>query len=215
MESGGVCAKPDCRQPLYEEFEESVVNVEELAHIISESVKGPRGDSKLSASKRNQAKNIILLCPRCHTLVDKSPGEFPPRLLHRWKSQHKETIKQTFHAKRFYARKELCRFLEPIFGENRALWENYGPYSQGAENPYADHYATWQKVVIEKIIPNNRMIDVTLMGNVRFLSRKEMKLLGFFKVHREAFEFNHLSGDKTTNAPLFPTDLPRRLFGYA
>jgi hypothetical protein len=42
-----------------------------LAHIIASSADGPRGDSTLSGTLANDASNIMLLCDKCHRLIDR------------------------------------------------------------------------------------------------------------------------------------------------
>jgi len=53
----------------------------ENAHIVAEKPGGPRGDDGLSESLRNNYLNLILLCPTCHTKIDKAPEDFPPERL--------------------------------------------------------------------------------------------------------------------------------------
>jgi hypothetical protein len=60
----------------------------EQAHVVAEEEGGPRGKSILTLEQRNSYSNLILLCPTCHTKIDKVPGEFPVELLHQVKSQH-------------------------------------------------------------------------------------------------------------------------------
>ncbi|TDQ49033.1 HNH endonuclease [Permianibacter aggregans] len=60
----------------------------EAAHIIAESLDGPRGQSILDISERNSYFNLILLCPTCHKLVDKDTASYPPEKLHMLKAQH-------------------------------------------------------------------------------------------------------------------------------
>ncbi len=45
----------------------------EQAHIVAEEEEGPRGKSVLSKEERNSYHNHILLCPNCHTKIDKAP----------------------------------------------------------------------------------------------------------------------------------------------
>lgn len=47
----------------------------ELAHIKSLSDKGPRADVSLSVSERNAASNLLVLCPTCHSIIDKKIAE--------------------------------------------------------------------------------------------------------------------------------------------
>lgn len=60
----------------------------EAAHIIAEREDGPRGTNILDLSERDSYFNLILLCPTCHTAVDKDPGAYPPEKLHMLKAQH-------------------------------------------------------------------------------------------------------------------------------
>jgi hypothetical protein len=58
------------------------------AHIVAEEEDGPRGKSPLTLEQRNTYHNLILLCPNCHTKIDKAPDEYPVEVLHQLKSQH-------------------------------------------------------------------------------------------------------------------------------
>jgi hypothetical protein len=46
-------------------------NFSYLAHIVAASPDGPRGDPVLSARLANDADNILLLCDKCHRLIDR------------------------------------------------------------------------------------------------------------------------------------------------
>lgn len=67
---------------------DSALPVGEHAHIVAEERRGPRGDSPLTLAERNSYANLILLCPSCHTKVDKVPKDFPVERLHHLKVQH-------------------------------------------------------------------------------------------------------------------------------
>jgi HNH endonuclease len=60
----------------------------EAAHIVAERTDGPRGTSILDINERNSYFNLMLLCPTCHTLIDKDPLAYPPERLHMLKAQH-------------------------------------------------------------------------------------------------------------------------------
>jgi len=60
----------------------------EAAHIIGEKQAGPRGKSIFGPTERNSYFNLILLCPTCHTLIDKDPAEYPVEKLHMLKASH-------------------------------------------------------------------------------------------------------------------------------
>ncbi|MBD2460143.1 hypothetical protein H6G89_03700 [Oscillatoria sp. FACHB-1407] len=60
----------------------------EQAHIVAEENSGPRGESILTSEQRNSYPNLILLCPTCHTKIDKAPSDYPIEELHRYKTEH-------------------------------------------------------------------------------------------------------------------------------
>lgn len=83
--AAGICSNPDCRDDLTELVENGIYTIGEMAHIIGKketarrSIKGGGSDSYY---------NLILLCPTCHTHVDKAPeGTYPESLLHAWKNE--------------------------------------------------------------------------------------------------------------------------------
>lgn len=75
--SGNVCAFPDCRLLLTAEGtpDDPVVVLGEMAHIVGESPKGPRGESDMTPEQRNMASNLILLCNQHHQLIDSKGAE--------------------------------------------------------------------------------------------------------------------------------------------
>lgn len=48
----------------------AVRSIGEVAHIAAESLDGPRGDSPTDPDDRNDAENLLLLCPNEHTEAD-------------------------------------------------------------------------------------------------------------------------------------------------
>jgi hypothetical protein len=86
--AGGICTV--CKIKVSEEKKTSneAFPFGEQAHIVAEEEDGPRGKSCLTLQQRNSYPNLILLCPTCHTKVDKAPDEYPVELLHQFKSEH-------------------------------------------------------------------------------------------------------------------------------
>lgn len=80
--SGNQCARPNCGTVL---MSSDGVLIGEVAHICAESEGGPRWDAKLSDAQRRGFDNLLLLCPTCHTLIDKDPAAYKKSKLRRWK----------------------------------------------------------------------------------------------------------------------------------
>ena len=77
----------------------------------------------------------------------------------------------------------------------------------------SDAAAAWRRYVFSDIIPNNRRIADLLIANEHLLSESEKNLLDEFVLHQQAFEYNHVSGDKTSAAPMFPDEMDTILLG--
>ena len=171
--------------------------------MIPQSDAGPRGEEADPGVDRDTFENIVLLCPICHTVIDKAKSQFPRTLLLRWKEEHSEAIKSAL-VPVYSNRSDLRRAIEPTLTENRAVFSSYGPWSLHANRPWSDSAKTWTAMVLDHILPNNRRINALLRAHRHLLTEGEREIATAFSIHAEAFEYNHLSGDKRADAPLFP-----------
>lgn len=64
----------------------------EMAHIIADKPKGPRGESHLTPEQRDEYDNLILLCPTHHTLIDKNEEEWTVEKLKFIKLEHENWV---------------------------------------------------------------------------------------------------------------------------
>ena len=211
---GGYCQNPACNRKLFEFYENGAVSsLGELAHVIGQSARGPRGQCGLAVEKRDEYQNIILLCPTCHTLADKNPEQFSAKTLHEWKRCHEEKIQYIFMVPIYDKRDSLRTIVHAMLRRNRAVFRQYGPHSEHSANPLSDAAAAWRRYVFSDIIPNNRRMADLLIANEHLLSESEKNLLDEFVLHQQAFEYNHVSGDKTSAAPMFPDEMDAILLG--
>src|SRR6478609_9114260 len=91
--SGGRCA--NCgKEILVEGRTGKAFPLAEQAHITGRSPRGPRGKSKASPAEREDASNYILLCPTCHMIIDKNPGDWPVERLREIKRKHEAHIRE-------------------------------------------------------------------------------------------------------------------------
>ncbi len=130
---------------------------------------------------------------------------FPTDLIKKWKSEHESKIINLFVAPKFKTRSQVRAFLKPLFAENHAIFNIYGPYSKNAQNKQASTELMWDKLAIEKILPNNRLIEQTISQHEHLLQNDEYGQYIEFKLHREGFEYNKLSGDVNDAVPTFPS----------
>lgn len=95
VQSGGRCAL--CNEYLMEEpFFERQINLGERAHIAGwkTSAGSPRGDSSVPVAERNKAENLVLLCRRCHKIIDskETRADYPEERLLEIKNDHEDRI---------------------------------------------------------------------------------------------------------------------------
>jgi len=106
---------------------------------------------------------------------------------------------------KFNSREEARKYLKLLLVENKTIFDMYGPHS---ENAIKDQMATelmWEKLAIQKLLPNNRLIESAIEQNQDLLLNNEFGLFIEFKLHREGFEYNKISGDVNPMVPTFPT----------
>lgn len=117
--AGGWCEKPDCPTgSLWHELPAGdAVRLAEVAHIVAASDEGPRGSEEVATEELVGFDNLILLCPNCHTIVDRAPEEFPVERMRQWKSEHETRLRSLLGVKIFGTRAEalveLRRLLAP------------------------------------------------------------------------------------------------------
>ena len=88
--AGGRCSFPKCRIELTAEGIGDTLG--EIAHIVSRSQTGPRGNITLSIEKRDEYGNLILLCPTHHKLVDSNEEEWAVERLNIIKHEHEQWV---------------------------------------------------------------------------------------------------------------------------
>lgn len=77
MASAWRCQFDGCGEDLSSHFAtDEHANYSYLAHIVASSVDGPRGDAVQSPLLADDAENIMLLCDKCHRLIDRVAPTF-------------------------------------------------------------------------------------------------------------------------------------------
>lgn len=98
--AAGRCSFPRCGKPLVAESSplDRAVLLGEMAHIVAETLDGPRGQSPLPLEQRNRYDNLILLCTEHHTIIDGQPATYMVEGLHRFKAEHEARCQQSFES---------------------------------------------------------------------------------------------------------------------
>jgi hypothetical protein len=209
-ESGGHCQNPACRADLHGFVKRT--HIGELAHIIPVSMKGPRADEEpeLTDGERALPENVVVLCPTCHTVVDKVPEEYPATVLRIWKRRSQEARAVAHGTPLFTSRSEAREFVENLLGANRAVFDLYGPLDEMFDDTRAEQ---WRRHVNNTIIPNNRTLLRVLQANRELLTSPEKATAHVFAVHVQELEERHLEGNWTAGSTTFPNAMESILTG--
>jgi len=94
----------------------SVETIGEIAHIVSRTEGGPRGNDELDLSKRDDYSNLMLLCPNHHSEIDKLPDSWPSTKLHQIKEEHEKWVsKQLEQGVLSFKPVDNSQFIEEIY----------------------------------------------------------------------------------------------------
>lgn len=205
-DSGGYCQNPDCNENLFLTIGKADFHIAEMAHIISAGEKGPRTNLKLSKAEKGAFSNLILLCPTCHTKIDKAETEYPEKLIKEWKNNHSQKINSLFNIKLFNNRNEARQAVVPILNENKTVFDAYGPLTDERFNPESEMPQLWLSKIQQVILPNNRKLLRIIDSNYSMLSQEEVKTAELFRQHVLDFEAKHINKEDL-NATQFPSQL--------
>lgn len=191
--SGGYCQNPGCEQSLFVNTGSTRTHIAEIAHVFAANDRGPRAKEELPKAERGAFDNLILLCPKCHTIIDKAEQEFPDTLLASWKRNHEERLAKIFGAVHLGSRAEVFSVINPLMQENKTIFQEYGPDLDYREDPESELAVTWQRKMRERIIPNNRRILATLDANRDHMVDAEIRTLELFRQHIYDLEARHFT----------------------
>jgi hypothetical protein len=203
--ASGWCEKPNCPTgSLWHELPDGgAVRLAEVAHIVAASDSGPRGDADIPTPELVAFDNLILLCPTCHTIVDRAPEDYPTELMQQWKSEHEGRVRSLLGVKLCGTRTEAHVELSRLLTQNEVVWETYGPGSPASAHP--ESAGTWLREVAEVILPNNTRVSALFEVNAGLLQADEHLVVAQFDAHRRGLEARHLGVDVGVAAPRFPT----------
>lgn len=86
--SGGMCEL--CGAHMLEDDK----MIGELAHIRGNRPGSARYDPGMSESQKNSPENLILLCPTCHTQIDRRPGKYMAARLREMRQRHTDRLER-------------------------------------------------------------------------------------------------------------------------
>ncbi|WP_176885124.1 HNH endonuclease [Dyadobacter soli] len=195
-DSAGYCQNPDCNVNLFLTVGQTEFHIAEMAHIISAGQGGPRTNQSTSEQEKGDFSNLILLCPTCHTKIDKAEQEYPEIIIKEWKKHHSEKINSVFNIKQFKNRTTARQAIVPILNENKAVFDIYGPLTDYRYNPESEIPKLWLSKIQQIILPNNRKLLRVLDNNYTLISDIEAKTVEIFRQHVLDLEAKHINQEE-------------------
>ena len=205
--SGGYCQRSGCVTPLFRDTGSKVVHIAEMAHIFAANNDGPRANLDMSEAARGAFENLILLCPTCHTIIDKSPQDFPDATVIGWKQKHESKLAQIFGAQEFLTREETFLAIRPLMRQNRMIHQQLNPELEYRFNPEAAEAFQWKLKMVEQIIPNSRRILSILDANTHLMTEAEEETLELFRQHVFDLEARHIAKIPIGGQSRFPIQM--------
>lgn len=204
-ESAGTCLL--CSMSLFKKrVDGRSLAIAERAHIVAHSEKGPRGSGRVSASARSDPANIVLLCPTCHTIVDKDPIAYPVELLLAKKRTRAAKVARIGGVPTFASRTDARNAVETILDRNETIFRVIGPNPLDGSLPSTEAAAKWRDRVLEEIVPGNELIVAIVEMNPDLTTRPDRIAAEQLRLHTQDLARKHQCGEIIGHALRFPRE---------
>lgn len=196
-EAAGHCQRPDCLCPLFPAEMGGDKHIAEMAHVIPHGDEGPRHRERPDgAFQADSFENLILLCPTCHTIVDKDPDGYSRGTLLGWKSNHLAALANKQGIRAYEERGQARRALLTTMAENKAIWNEFAPAdgSRFEFDPESEAATTWGQRVRGVILPNHFRIQGIVKANLNHLTAVERQTFAQYQEHVRGLSERHICG---------------------
>jgi hypothetical protein len=192
--AAGLCSFADCRERLtFSEagaFAPHILG--EMAHICGDRPGANRHDESQPPEERDDYRNLILLCPTHHRLIDRPENEnrFPVGLLQQMKADHEAYVRSRIENTPVKDASAIAAEIAPMLAENYTVWQKYGPHSEIARrNPHSEAaHSVWLSERLSTIVPNNRRIGAMLQAGARAFPLDVQPVIAEFQLHQRSYE---------------------------
>jgi hypothetical protein len=195
--SAGHCQHPDCLKPLFPAEIGGDKHIAEMAHVIPYGESGPRHEERpIEEFEANSFENLILLCPTCHTIIDKAPDSFPRSMILGWKNNHLVALAHKQGILLYEDRGQAREALIAAMDENKAIWREFAPVD-GARfefNPESETAHIWSQRMKSVILPNHFRIQAIIGINRSHLTVEEREIFAQYKEHVRGLSERHVCG---------------------
>ncbi len=194
--SAGHCQRPECLDSLYPEELNGFKHIAEMAHVLPHGKLGPRSTEAAEEYEADSFENLILLCPTCHTIIDKNPDAYPRQILLEWKEMHLANLATHQGIKLYGSRSKARAAVIQKLDENKAIWKKFAPID-GTEfefDPESDKAAIWDQRVKGVILPNHYTIKSIIQANYELLEDNEREIFSDYQEHVRGLTNRHICG---------------------
>lgn len=195
--ASGHCQKPDCLEPLFPVELGGDKHIAEMAHVIPHGNAGPRHEDRPDGEFDADAfGNLILLCPTCHTKIDKDPDSFPRSILLDWKETHLANLAAKQGIRAYDDRGDARAAVEAVMAENKAIWDRFAP-EHGSEfqyDPESEAARAWSQRMRSVILPNHYRAQAIIKANLALATEDERRTFAEYQEHLRGLSERHLCG---------------------
>lgn len=196
-EAAGHCQRPECLQPLFPNQMGGDKHIAEMAHVIPHGETGPRHEERPAREfEADSFENLLLLCPTCHTIIDKDPGGYSRGALLGWKSNHLAALAQKQGIRAYDRRNQVRDAVVTAMAENKAVWNEFAP-SDGLSfeyDPESEAAKTWVQRMRSVILPNHFRLLAIIMQNLRHMTESERQIFARYQEHVRGLAERHVCG---------------------
>jgi len=172
-------------------------HIAEMAHVIPHGQAGPRHEDRPDGNFDTDAfENLILLCPTCHTKIDKDPDCFPRNILLDWKENHLPNLAAKQGIRPYDDRTEVRAAVAGIMAENKAIWNKFAP-EHGSDfeyDPESEAAKGWSQRMRSVILPNHYRAQAIIKANLRLATEGELRTFAEYQEHVRGLSERHVCG---------------------
>jgi hypothetical protein len=195
--AAGHCQNPDCLRPLFPAEMGGDKHIAEMAHMIPHGDQGPRHEDRPDKDFNSDSfDNLILLCPTCHTIIDKDPSAYPRNKLLDWKTNHLASLANRQGVISYQERKQVRDAVISVMAENRTVWAEFAPVDGRLFNydPESESAITWTQRMRSVILPNHFRIQAIIQANSHLMNAEEHEVFAQYKEHVRGLSARHICG---------------------
>jgi hypothetical protein len=193
----GHCQNPDCLEKLFPIELGGEKHIAEIAHVIPHGEAGPRYADRPGGDFDPDAyDNLILLCPTCHTTIDKNPDGFPRVILLQWKKNHHANLTANQGIRAYSNRAEARAIIAGVMAENKAIWDEFAPeHGTSFEyDPDSEAARAWDQRMRSVILPNHYRAQAIIQANLKLATDDENRTFAEYKEHVRGLVERHVCG---------------------